>query len=134
LAQPMMGASALIHELVLAGWMPVVAHPEFIPFLAEDLDLMDELVVMGARAQATAMSVTGKFGRRIQANVREMIDRGLVHFVASDTHSSTWRPPGLSEAHDEITRRWGRAAADRLTSYLPAALIEGHEVPLDPLA
>ncbi len=134
LSQPPMGASALIHELVLAEWQPVIAHPEFIPFLAEDLELMDELVVMGARAQATAMSVTGKFGRRIQASVRTMIDRGLIHFVASDAHSPTWRSPGLSEARDEISRRWGRAVADRLTDDYPASILAGRDIPLDPLA
>lgn len=134
LSQPPIGAGALIHELVLAGWTPVLAHPEFIPFLAEDLDLLTDLIGMGARSQVTAMSVTGKFGRRVQATTRSMIGRGLVHFVASDTHSPSWRPPGLAEARDQIARRWGRGVATRLTNDYPAALLAGREVPVDPLA
>ena len=134
LSQPPIGASAMIHELVLGGWKPIVAHPEFIPFLAEDLDLLAELVGIGARSQVTAMSVTGKFGRRVRACVRSMIGRGLIHFVASDSHSPTWRPPGLSEARDQIARRWGRVVAQRLTTDNPTALIESRDIAVDPLA
>lgn len=131
---PSIGAAGLVHELILSGWTPVLAHPEFIPFLADDLDLLAELVHMGSRSQVTAMSVTGEFGRSVQRSVHAMLDRGLVHFLASDAHSTTWRPPGLSGARGIVADRWGRAVADRLTVDNPLALIEGQNVPIDSLA
>ena len=38
----------LVHELVVAGWRPIVAHPEFIPWLAPDPELVARLVALGA--------------------------------------------------------------------------------------
>ena len=131
---PVQGADGLIHELVLAGWKPLIAHPEFIPFLAEDFDLLDYLVRLGARAQVTAMSLTGDFGRATQATVREMIQSGLVHVVASDAHTPEWRPPGLSAARKEIEQRWNTALASRLVEGNPQCVLDNAEIPLDPLA
>ena len=42
-------AIQLVHELAVAGWRPILAHPEFIPWLAEDPALMARLVALGAR-------------------------------------------------------------------------------------
>ena len=119
----------LVHELLIAGWRPLLAHPEFIPFLAEDLDHLAELVRLGARAQITAMSLTGDFGPGVQRLVGEMIDRRLVHVVASDAHSPRWRPPGLSGARRLLERTWGEPLAERLTRENPAAVLAGEEIP-----
>lgn len=132
--EPGLGASGLIHELVVAGWNPVIAHPEFIPFLAEDFDRMEEIVEMGARCQVTAMSVTGDFGSATQETVFAMIDRQLIHFVASDAHSTTWRPPGLARARDVVSGRWGKLTGNRLTLDNPRALVTGEPVPINALA
>ena len=74
----------LTHELSVAGWVPILAHPEMIPFLGADLDLMARLTDAGALFQVTAMCVSGDAGPRFQALCDRMIERGLVHFVASD--------------------------------------------------
>lgn len=113
----------LVHELTVAGWIPIFAHPEFILGL-EDVSLARELVEGGALFQLTAMSITGDFGRRAQAICRDYLDAGLAHFVASDAHGAELRPPGLSRARREIARVWGEPAAERLTHGNPAAVLE----------
>ncbi|HRC84099.1 MAG TPA: hypothetical protein PK413_00665 [Thermoanaerobaculia bacterium] len=89
----------LIHELVVAGWQPIIAHPEHYPWLMENLDLVEELMARGALCQITGMSLAGGFGRNAQLACRELVDRGWVHFVASDAHGVSSRPPGLAEAY-----------------------------------
>jgi len=123
------GAEAihLIHELVVAGWRPIVAHPEFIPWL--DLPLMERLVELGAPAQVTAMSLTGDFGRRPQQDALALIDAGLVHFVASDAHGVQRRPPGLKRACLVIAGRWNEELARRLTVDNPRAVVEDRPLP-----
>jgi protein-tyrosine phosphatase len=113
----------LVHELVVSGWRPILAHPEFIPWLAEDWPLLEELVARGAHLQVTAMSVTGDFGKAPQLFCVRLLEAGLVDFVASDAHSSAWRPPGLRRAHDTIAARFGELLARRLTSDNPAAVL-----------
>jgi protein-tyrosine phosphatase len=119
----------LVHELAVAGWRPIVAHPEFIPWLAEDPELVERLVSLGARVQVTAMSVTGDFGRGPQADTHALIDAGLAHFVASDCHGVQRRPPGLRRAYQMIAGRWGADVAKRLVSDNPRAVVQNRPLP-----
>jgi protein-tyrosine phosphatase len=128
-AYPEGAAVDLVHELSVAGWRPVVAHPEFIPWLAEDPDLLGHLVDLGATAQVTAMSVTGDFGKRPQRCTHALLDADLVHFVASDSHDTHSRPPGLKRAYAAIAERWGEPKARRLTFDHPQAVVEDRPLP-----
>jgi protein-tyrosine phosphatase len=122
-------AISLVHELAVAGWIPVVAHPEFIPWLAGDLELAARLVSLGARMQLTAMSVTGDFGKGPQADTHALLDAGLAHFVASDCHGVQRRPPGLRRAYQTIAGRWGADVAKRLVSDNPRAVVLNRPLP-----
>jgi protein-tyrosine phosphatase len=124
----------LVHELAVAGWRPIVAHPEFIPWLAPDPALAARLVELGALLQVTAMSVTGDFGRRPQQDVHALLDLGLVHFVASDAHGTRRRPPGLRRARQAIAARWGEERARQLVTDNPRAVLAGRPLPGAPAA
>lgn len=122
-------AISLVHELTVLGWIPVLAHPEFIPWLAGDLDLSARLVSLGARMQVTAMSVTGDFGKGPQADTHALIEAGLAHFVASDCHGRLRRPPGLRRAYQTIAGLWGPDVAKRLVSDNPRAVVQNRPLP-----
>jgi protein-tyrosine phosphatase len=119
----------LHHELTVLGWRPIYAHPEHIPFLAEDFDLLRRLAGEGALFQITAMSLLGEFDREAREVCVEMLDAGLVHFVASDAHGTVYRPPGLAAARREIARRWGEETAWALTTGNPAAVVADRPLP-----
>jgi protein-tyrosine phosphatase len=122
-------ASHLVHEMCVAGWRPIVAHPELIPWLSADADLLGDLVALGATAQVTAMSLTGDFGRRPQQDALAFLAAGLVHYVASDAHGTRRRPPGLSRAYALIAARWGEETARRLTTDNPRAVLDDRPLP-----
>lgn len=124
-------AIELVYELGVAGWRPVVAHPEFIPWLADDPGLLARLVERGAMVQVTAMSVAGDFGRRPQRSTHALLEADLVHFVASDSHDTRNRPPGLRRAREVIAGRWGEERAERLTLDHPLAVVEDRPLPLE---
>ena len=121
-------ASRLIRSITRLGWRPIVAHPEFVPGLAEDLSIAEDLVRAGALLQLTAMSVTGDFGDRAEACVHELIDRDLAHFISSDSHDIEWRRPDLKPAWSTVARRWGEEVAVRLTTDNPRTVIENRDV------
>ena len=114
----------VIHEARVAGWIPVLAHPEHLPLFAAEPERAERLVEEGALLQVTAMSVTGEFGRTPHRVAWWLLERGLVHFVASDSHSPEWRPPGLREARAALTSRLGSQVARRLTESHPAIVLE----------
>lgn len=129
-----LAAEELVHELVVAGWRPIFAHPEFIPPLARDLDRVAGLAASGALFQITAMSLTGDFGRVPRQVCHDLLDRGLVHFVASDAHGIVHRPPGLSRARRAVAARWGEATAAWLTRDNPRAVLEDRPLAAAPAA
>lgn len=114
----------LVHELSIRGWRPIFAHPEFIPSLYSNLDLVTDLVAAGALMQVTAGSLLGKFGRQAQRVAAQLLDAGDVHVVASDAHGVRWRPPDLGEAQAAIASRWGEETAWRLCVGHPRAIIQ----------
>ena len=124
---------AVVEEIKAAGWIPIVAHPEFVPGLQDDIDLAHQLVEAGALMQITGMSVTGQFGDRTQVRVEALLNANLAHFVASDAHGVEKRRPGLRRARRAIARGWGETAADRLTHTNPQAIIENRKItPMKP--
>lgn len=121
--------TGLVHELVLGGWRPVLAHVEEIRWLVDDSDLVDRLVARGAAVQVTGASLLGHNGRRAQACARRLLDAGLVHAVASDAHDVVRRPPGLREVRSVLARHWGETTAGLLTETNPLAVVEDGEMP-----
>jgi protein-tyrosine phosphatase len=122
-------AADLVHELAIAGWRPVLAHPELIRWMAGDPASVARLVALGATVQVTAMSLTGDFGRRAQSDAVRLLNAGLVHFVASDCHDTRRRPPGLRRACEVLARLGGGELARRLTAENPRAVIEDRPLP-----
>lgn len=121
--------AGLVHEMVVAGWRPVLAHPEEIEWLTRDVAAVERLVSLGALLQVTGASITGGYGRRVQERARDLLDLGLVHFLASDAHDLSLRPPGLSVAAREVAKRWGDGVAELLTVTNPRAVLDDRPLP-----
>lgn len=114
----------LVHELVLAGHRPVIAHPERVRWLAQDLGLLRRVVDRGACLQVTAMAVLGELGRGAFAACRALLDADLVHVVASDAHDAVHRPPLLGAAYEAVAAGWGEDTAARLFVDNPLDLLD----------
>lgn len=118
----------VVHELTVAGWHPILAHPERIPWLVDQPALIADLVERGALLQLTAGSIVGEFGRGPQECCFVLLDENLAHFVASDAHDAHIRPPRLSEAFRAIAERWGEGRARQLIDQNPRAVLENRQL------
>jgi protein-tyrosine phosphatase len=111
------------------GVIPVVAHPERNPEIQRNPAELEALVRVGALIQLTAASVDGRIGRAPAQCARRLLDLELAHLIASDAHSASVREAGLSAAAAAVG---GGALAHWLTSEVPAAILEGAELPARP--
>lgn len=111
-----------------AGMVPIVTHPERNGLLRQRIAEIESWVEAGARVQITAHSLLGKFGRRANDFCETLLERGLVHFVASDAHDTEHRPPMLDAAFQWIEKQHGRELAELLCVSNPRAAIEGGPV------
>ncbi len=101
----------------------LLAHPERIATFQRDPDLLERLVRDGMRCQLTASSLSGRFGSTVRRFSEELLDRGLVHCVASDAHGIGRRGPELRTTLEEV----GLTPAEItwLCSTVPTAVIAG---------
>jgi len=114
-----------------AGMLPVVTHPERNGLLQQRLEDLARWIEAGAFIQVTAQSLVGDFGRRAQEFCRTLLDRRMVHFVASDAHDCQRRPPRLDHAYAWLKERYGEPLAEALCVTNPRATLTGEalEIP-----
>lgn len=82
----------IIRELIAEGFTPIIAHPERNKLIVENPIHLERLIREGARAQVTAGSLAGHFGRTIQNVALDLVKVNLVQTYGSDVHNLTKRP------------------------------------------
>lgn len=93
------------------GLIPIMAHIERyakVPGYKKLLKLISEGYAL---AHINAGGILSKETSRV---CEKLVKKGLVSFMASDTHSLISRPPQIKEALDFITDRLGKSASNRL--------------------
>jgi protein-tyrosine phosphatase len=119
------GLAETFYELQLVGLTPILTHPERNPTLQNDLSRLAEWMRGGVLVQVTADSVIGKMGKTAQKIAHELLAKRWVHFLATDAHNLSSRPPRLSEARDFVAKKFGAPYAESLVTTNPAAVFHG---------
>ena len=113
----------LFFDIRLAGYVPVLTHPERLSWIESKYGLMKRLVVHGVWMQITSGSLCGRFGRRPRYWAERMLGEGLVHILATDAHNMSSRPPDLLEGRLEAERLVGAEEAQHLVVTRPRGVI-----------
>jgi protein-tyrosine phosphatase len=121
-----------LHQLQLLGLSVVITHPERNRLIRSHQDRLRRWLHLGCYVQVTAQSLLGQFGENAQKEVERWMDQEMVHFVASDAHSTTRRPLKLRGAYDAVSRRHGEQMAQALLHDNPLAAFEGRPLPYEP--
>jgi protein-tyrosine phosphatase len=114
--------------LLARGKHPIFAHPERVSSLLGDSGRIAALVEKGILIQVSAGSLLGDFGRKIESFTWELLERGVVHCVASDAHDLFERPFNLDTAWNAVTARCGEDTAGLLMYSNPRHILFGEEV------
>jgi protein-tyrosine phosphatase len=117
------------YSLRLAGMTPILTHPERNPSLQQDDSRLKDWIRDGMLTQVTASSVTGLMGRKAQKMAERMLADRWVHFLSTDAHNISTRPPKMREARDHIAARYGEPYAQRLCTENPQAVFDSRPLP-----
>ncbi|EEG77508.1 tyrosine-protein phosphatase [Dethiobacter alkaliphilus] len=115
-------AGETIFQLQALGYKPILAHPERILALHNNYKQLDEFGQSGVLFQINAGSLAGRYGKAAKHMAAELLKRGSVHFLATDTHNSTG--PG------DFTnlKQKSELPIDELVHNNPARLLSGGSV------
>jgi protein-tyrosine phosphatase len=121
----------VFYQMQSAGMIPIITHPERNVLLQTRLHKLEAWAESGCLVQVTAQSFLGRFGKQAKAFADRLLQRGLVHIVASDAHDTKHRPPSLKEAYEYVLKSYGEKRAGMLFMKNPAAALSGVRVEID---
>lgn len=76
----------IIFDLQVAGYKPVLAHPERYNFYHHNFDEYLKLKNAGCLFQLNLLSVVGYYGASVAETAKKLLTKGLIDFVGSDVH------------------------------------------------
>ena len=120
--------SQIFGDLISAGMIPVITHPERNMLLQMRIQELAEWVEMGCSIQVTGQSLEGVFGSKARAFSEKLMDEGMVHFIASDAHDLRRRPPVMDSAFKLVEKKWGEETAKYLFVSNPGAVLKGEKL------
>jgi len=126
------GLTDTFYQLQIAGLTPVLTHPERNPTLQADAARMAQWMRGGVLVQVTAGSVLGHMGKAAQKMAHRLLEKRWVHFVATDAHNTTSRPPRMREASDLIASKYNPDYAHLLCVSNPLQAFQGKALPAQP--
>jgi protein-tyrosine phosphatase len=120
MAVPPHGPRALF-QLKMAGWAPVVAHPERYHNAADDFSDAEEWRRVGALLQVNSGSLLGRYGPKAQSLAWGLLERGWADYLSTDWHARGRCP--AQEARRALADRGAEEQAVLLTETNPERLL-----------
>lgn len=111
----------VFYQMQLDGVIPILTHPERNLTLQKDMSRIKDWMRGGVLVQVTAGSVLGKMGKTAQRIAHELLSKHWVHFLATDAHNVTSRPPKMREAMELVAEKYGSDYAHLLCVSNPLA-------------
>lgn len=84
--QPYWKLDDMIFQLNLAGYKPILAHPERYTYYHSDLSVFDRLQNLGCKFQVNILSLAGCYGKETRKIALHLLDKGYISFLATDVH------------------------------------------------
>lgn len=113
-----------VFDLMAAGYVPVITHPERLSWVETHYDLFNRLTQRGAWMQITAGVLTGRYGRRVQYWGDKFVAEGQCMILATDAHHPQRRPPLLAEARDAAAKLVGETEAQHMVLTRPQGILD----------
>ena len=118
----------VIYEIKIRGYIPIIAHAERYKQVQEDVNIVLDCIEEGALIQVNASSILGKNGEKAEDTSKKLLDNNMVHFVATDAHSSNRRRPLIKDSYNYILKNYGKEVSEKLFIENPTAVIENRDI------
>lgn len=109
----------------------IIAHVERYFYKELDIELIKSWIKRGYIIQVNSSSFLGENGSRIKKNAYKLLENGLIHVIANDTHRKTkHRFPNLKDTYQLLTKKYRDEDIKKLMYDNPLKIIEKKEIKL----
>ena len=108
----------LIYKIQLEGYVPIIAHAERYSYVESDIDWLVDFIKMGALIQINYSSINSHY-----ETTKTLLERNMVHIIATDAHQSEWRNPYIVDYKEKILGLIGQDKFDKLARLNPGLVI-----------
>ncbi len=118
-----------LYEIEVKGFVPIIAHVE--RYFKEEVDIerVQEFVDNGYIIQVNSSSLLGVHGKTVKNNAYCLINEGLAHIIASDTHRCEGhRIPCLQSTFDALSKKYDYQTLKTLMYDNPQHILQDEEV------
>lgn len=113
-----LGANETLYQIQQQGLIPIIAHVERYSYARTDTSWIYDIVYSGNLIQINAEAFL--WDAETRRFVLKLLQKGLAHFVSTDTHSMRKRPPRLEAAMKLISKECGEETALRISENMSA--------------
>ena len=84
-----LGLADFVYEMKIAGYVPILAHPERYSYFQNNYDLVDELKEEGLLFQCNYASILGYYGKESEKLLKYMLKNEYVDYLGTDIHHTS---------------------------------------------
>ncbi len=75
-----------IFNLIVAGYKPILAHPERYPYWHGNMEKYQRIKDMGALLQLNILSLTQYYSKEVNITAEKLVDLGMIDLLGTDMH------------------------------------------------
>ncbi len=84
---PPLNLNEMLFEIKLAGFTPILAHPERYSFYQDDMNKYKTLKDQGVFFQLNLLSLSGYYGEKVKSTAIKLLNNDYFDFAGSDIHN-----------------------------------------------
>lgn len=120
----------MLSELLDAGCVPVIAHPERYVGLQKHPRIIEKWLTAGMGIQINKGSLFGRFGASAAKLAHYLLREGMVTCIASDAHGARVRTTDMSPAMELLSMEYSDGLAQLLLIDNPERILRDQELVL----
>jgi protein-tyrosine phosphatase len=97
---------ALIFQLRMAGYNPILAHPERYLYMGNEIATYERLRDMGCKLQMNLLSLQGYYGKPTKVFAIELLKKNLIDFAGTDLHHFRHLEALQKALNDKTFAKW----------------------------
>ena len=118
-----------LYEIAHLGYKIIIAHVERYFHDQIDVERVQSWIDQGYVIQINSTSLLGNQGKHIQKNANLLLEKGMVHAIASDTHRGEGRRiPNLKVVYDLLRKQYDDDTLNLLMYQNPKHILHNEEV------